>query len=133
MTSAQKILWQHISECPQYINQLAHWFQKEWGHYDHEWTVESLREELKAKIDRNTLPLTMVASFDGELVGTYSLDLEDLVIRPQISPWLASVFVNPKYRHQGIGTLLIKTALQRAQRLGIHTIYLFTSHQTGPE
>ncbi len=124
------IIWQHIAECPEHIPQLACWFQDEWGLSDRECTLESRCQELREKIDENSLPLTMVALARGELLGTYSLDLTDLDIRPDLSPWLASVFVNPKYRQMGLGTLLVKKSLQHAQRLGISTFYLYTkSHR----
>ena len=120
------IIWQHIAECPEHIPQLACWFQDEWGLSDRECTLETRYEELKAKTDKNSLPLTMVAISQGELLGTYTLDLTDLDIRPNLSPWLASVFVNPKYRHKGIGTLLVKESLQHAESLGLGILYLYT-------
>jgi len=128
----QDIIWQHIADCPKHITQLATWFQDEWRHYNPECSVQSRSEELKAKIDKNKLPLTMVATANGEILGTYSLDLSDLAIRPNLSPWLASVFVNPKYRKQGIGTLLVKESLRQAYSLGIGTFYLFTKRQQAP-
>ncbi len=124
--SSQNIIWQHISKQPDFIPQIAGWFQDEWGALDPDCTMESRYEELKARIDPSLLPLTIIATVQDELLGTYSLDLSDLAIRPNLSPWLASVFVNPKYRNQGIGTLLVQEALRHAHRMGIHTLYLFT-------
>ncbi len=126
--SSDKITWQHISKRHDLVSIIAHWFQNEWAAYDPECTVASRAAELYAKKDPKALPLTVVATDQNELLGTYSLDLTDLAIRPNLSPWLASVFVNPGYRNQGIGTLLVQHAVRHAQSLGISTLFLFTAH-----
>jgi GNAT superfamily N-acetyltransferase len=126
MLDTHNIIWQHIAERPELIPQLASWFQNEWGEFNPECTIQSRCLELIARKNSRELPLTMVATAKSELLGTYSLDLEDLAVRPNLSPWLANVFVNPKHRSQGIGTLLVNKALQQAQSLGILTFYLVT-------
>jgi predicted N-acetyltransferase YhbS len=124
-----RVVLKPISERPEHIPTLAKWFQEEWGHLNPEASVESRVRELKAKIDPMQLPLTIVACDGNELIGTYSLDLEDLSTRPHLSPWMASVFVHTAHRQNGIGTLLVKDALLRAKALGIDTLYLFTTDQ----
>jgi len=36
-------------------------------------------------------------------------------IRPDITPWLGSLVVDPKYQRQGIGNMLIDTTLLKAR------------------
>jgi predicted N-acetyltransferase YhbS len=121
------MIWQHIAKRPEFISTLATWFQDEWGSYTKN-SVGARCKELEAKIDNGQLPLTMVATIENKLLGTYSLDLADLPNRPDLSPWLASVYVNPVFRNQGIGKKVVKESLMHAQSLQLETLYLYTSH-----
>jgi len=49
--------------------------------------------------------------------------------RPQYSPWLASVYVDPDYRKQGVASTLISDIIAQARLLGLPRIYLFTPDQ----
>ncbi|NOU13132.1 MAG: GNAT family N-acetyltransferase, partial [Methylococcaceae bacterium] len=46
--------------------------------------------------------------------------------RPELTPWLASVFVAPKHRNNGVGSQLVKNVMQQAKEAGINELYLFT-------
>jgi N-acetylglutamate synthase-like GNAT family acetyltransferase len=60
------------------------------------------------------------------LLGSASLVAADLPSREDLSPWLASVYVDPPFRNRGIGGALVKRVVQEAEALGYPTIYLFT-------
>jgi GNAT superfamily N-acetyltransferase len=123
------ILLQHLFESPEHIPTLARWFQDQWGALNPDASYESRIADLGLRTKKTELPLTIVASENHKLLGTYSLDLEDMHTRSDLSPWLASVYVNPKFRKKGIGTLLVKDAIIRAKDLGIRKMYLFTPDQ----
>jgi N-acetylglutamate synthase-like GNAT family acetyltransferase len=46
--------------------------------------------------------------------------------RDDLSPWLASVYVDPPFRNRGIGASLVQRVAQEARTLGFPTLYLFT-------
>lgn len=121
--------WQHITNRPEFIPKLARWFQDEWGHYNNQVTFESRCQNLSSRNRIDILPLTMVATIESDLLGSYSLDLADLPIRPRLGPWLASVYINPQHRNQGFGMKLVKKSMEHAQSLGISTLYLFTDNR----
>ena len=78
------------------------------------------------------LPITFVA-LDGDLpVGMCSLREND-GIRPDLTPWLGSVVVDPKYQKQGIGKMLIDVTVLKAKELGFEKLYLFAFDSTIPE
>lgn len=53
----------------------------------------------------------------------------DLEERGDLSPWLASVYVIPSSRSEGVGSLLV-TAIERiASGLGVERFYLYTADQ----
>ena len=72
----------------------------------------------------HALPITFVA-LDGDLpVGMCSLREND-GIRPDFTPWLGSLVVDPKYQKQGIGKMLADTTVLKAKELGFEKLYLF--------
>ena len=77
----------------------------------------------------NPVPGTFPARFsamDGsQCVGTASLVQNDLSFR-DYSPWLASLFVDPKRRNEGIGRLLIEKVKETTWEMGYDTLYLRT-------
>jgi N-acetylglutamate synthase-like GNAT family acetyltransferase len=49
--------------------------------------------------------------------------------RPDLSPWLASVYVPLKFRGRGIGTNLCSRVVSEATLMGYLTVYLFTPNR----
>ena len=80
--------------------------------------------ETRANIDR--LPLAVVAIEHGNVIGTGCLKLEDLEIRPHLSPWLGGLFVVPEYRNRGVATAMIRHLLEEAQSFQLGVLYLWT-------
>lgn len=39
-------------------------------------------------------------------------------IRPDLTPWLGSLVVDPKYQKQGIGKMLVDEMKEKAKKLG---------------
>lgn len=46
---------------------------------------------------------------------------------PELTPWLAALFVLPHYRDQGIGQALVRRYEREATTAGFGTLYLYTS------
>jgi len=49
-----------------------------------------------------------------------------LLTRPDLSPWVAGVYVTPARRHQGIGSALVRYAVHQAAQMGVKRLYLYT-------
>ncbi len=92
-------------------------------------TVEDLTRIFNGHLNRDCIPLTLIAFFDGQPAGTASIYVHDLDTRPSLSPWLAAVYVAPSYRKQGIGSELVKAVECTAKKLQIGRLYLFTPDQ----
>ncbi len=73
------------------------------------------------------MPRTFVLLADGDPVGTASLTAHDLDERPDLSPWLAGVFVVPHARGQGYVGQLIAAVEQAARAGSIATLWLHTN------
>ncbi len=118
-----------LAEHSQHIPTLASWHQNEWHHISPHLTTAKRIDEYSSYRSDDTIPCCLIATHDDKLLGSASLVLSDMETRPELSPWLASVYVHPDYRCQGIATKLIKHCLDIARRTGIDKLYLFTPDQ----
>ena len=116
-----------LADRPDAIPQLARWFFAEWGALDQR-PVEQIAQQLRGNLNRNAVPMTWLA-VDGErVIGSISLDLEDLPGFNHLTPWLACFYVDRTHRGHGTGRALLAHLLAEAQRLRIASIYLWTSN-----
>ena len=120
------MLIQDLKDQPQYLPTLAAWHHHEWWSLNPDCSVEQRIEEMQSCLNPDFIPSTFIATQTG-LMGSAAIVAHDMDIKPELTPWLASVFVTPAYRNQGIGSQLVKFAMQKAQQSGIETLYLFTS------
>ena len=110
---------------------LAAWHYAQWAELMPEWSHNEALAELQSHAERRKIPTTLVALEDGRLLGSVSLLTADLAGWEHLSPWLASVFVIPDRRGEGVGTRLIRRAIEEARELGVRALYLFTAgHET---
>jgi predicted N-acetyltransferase YhbS len=56
----------------------------------------------------DSLPLALVASTDGELLGMGALREHDLPSHEEFTPWLGGMFVLPQHRRKGVGAALCR-------------------------
>jgi N-acetylglutamate synthase-like GNAT family acetyltransferase len=91
--------------------------------------IEYVNERLRKNIDPAPIPFTLVGHVGGTFAGTASVVLTDLSERPQYSPWVAAVWVDPEYREQGIGAALVERAIQVSILCGIARLYLCASRE----
>lgn len=75
-----------------------------------------------------SFPITLIAVIDGECVGTVSIFQNDLKTQSELTPWLASLYVNPYFRGRGIAKTLINKVQQIVKDLGFKELYLRTEH-----
>jgi len=90
-------------------------------------TIESYLERQKTYVRDQLIPKAYVVINQlGSLTGTFTLKLEDLSSRLDLSPWFGSLVVAPKYRKQGIGAYIVNSAVRLAKDLGYSQLYLYT-------
>ena len=123
------IRFEFLADHPGLIPTFARWHYDEWRDLIPEWSYEQAAAELETHRHRAAVPTTIVA-FDGaEPIGTASLLVEDLPEWKHLTPWVASVFVAPAWRGKGIGTLIVRRAVEVAGQLGVPAVYLLTEGQ----
>ena len=68
----------------------------------------------------------MVAITDETVIGIVSLKVNDMDTRPELTPWLAGLYVVPAYRRRGIGHRLVQAAIAKASEFRVEKLYLYT-------
>ncbi len=117
----------YLADRPGHTLACAQWEHAEWGAAG----GRSLDHAIAAYADarRDTLPMTLIAcTAANDLAGMVSLWESDCPLRPDLTPWAASLYVSPRYRGRGIGTLLFAQIRAEAARLGIKRLHLMTQH-----
>jgi GNAT superfamily N-acetyltransferase len=108
---------------------VAGWTFSAWGHLHPGLTLEQAIERTKAKCGQAGVPSIFVAIQNETPVGTASLIADDMSIRRELTPWLASVFVVPEWRGQGIASALVRRVEAEAIAGGFGRFYLYTPDQ----
>lgn len=121
----------YLSDHTRFLQLCAVWAFKTWGRYNKDFTLEKRIESFKQHSQKNQIPLTILALDDGRAIGMASLRPND-GIRPDLTPWLGSVFVDPLLRSRGLGQLLVDEICKIAKELGYPRVYLLTYEDTLP-
>jgi predicted N-acetyltransferase YhbS len=117
---------EHLTAHPEVIPRLAAWHHAEWGFLHPGGTEAEVADDLRRQLEPGRIPSTFVALVRDEVVGSASLVQHDLPERPGLGPWLASLYVAPEHRRQGVGAALAGRVVEEAARLGVPRLYLFT-------
>lgn len=116
----------NLSEQPEHIPTLAEWHHKEWAHLNPGGTLEKRIEKMQGYLGNELVPSTFIYKQEGQLAGSAAIVISDMDTRPGLTPWLASVYVAPQFRRQGIGSRLVGHVMSQAREAGVEKLYLFT-------
>lgn len=105
---------------------LAQWFYKEWAYLHLGKTLADVEQLIGERVNTNKIPLALVAFDHQELIGTVCLKVQDMDTHPDLSPWLAGLYVSAQRRRQGIGAALVSAIEKEANKLGVERLYLHT-------
>lgn len=115
-----------LTERPDLAPVVARWLWDAFGR-DHGETLAMSEERVAACTADIGPQQSFVLLVDDLPVGTAGFVLQDLDERPDLSPWLAGVYVTPEWRGRGLVKLLVGEVEAAAQRAGIPTLWLYTS------
>lgn len=97
------------------------------------WWVDSgvpladYRAHLEPMLVGNGMPSGFVAHLGGRYLGSGLLIECDHDLRPNLTPWIAALWVEPEARRAGIAQDLMTAARTQAHALGHETCYLCAS------
>ena len=111
---------------PDVVAPVANWLWREsWQRLGY--TLAETEAELATHRAVLGPPQTFVLLVDHQPVGTASLTVRDLEERPDLTPWLADVFVIPEARGRGYVRDLLLTFDKACVASGIATAWLYTN------
>ncbi len=115
-----------MRERPDLAPLVAQWLWDAFWRDDGYSAEETLAAVLEAVTDR-PMPRCFVLLANGAAVGTASLVADDMAERPELTPWLAGVFVAPAARGRGYAGRLVDAVERAARAAGHATLWLYTS------
>lgn len=115
-----------LADKKEFIAELAELHHSEWKHLNPSLTLEGRTEAISKAAGRKGIPSIFVAVSGSQLVGSAALVQNDMDTKPDLSPWLAAVYVKESFRHHGIATELIARCEDEAVRSNADTWYLYT-------
>ena len=118
-----------LRDYPHHLDTLASWHQKEWAHLNPGQTLEQRIFKMQDYLKPDFIPSTFIYLRDGKLCGSAAIIESDMDTHTELRPWLASVYVSPNERRQGIGQILVESVMERARHNDISTLYLYTPDQ----
>lgn len=115
---------------PHHLMTLARWHHAEWSYLNPQRSFDERVAEMQEDLEGKVIPTTYIAEDEqGTLLGSASILADDMSSHPELTPWLASVYVDQSQRGKGIGSTLVKRVMQHAQDNGIKRLYLYTPDQ----
>ena len=116
----------YLKDYQEYMTALGKWSFEAWSKYNPQATRKNQIEKFKTHCHVDTLPLTLIAlNKNDELIGMCSLRNSE-GIRPELTPWLGSLYVRPTHRKQQVGEKLIEAIKNIAKNMGFNHLYLLT-------
>jgi GNAT superfamily N-acetyltransferase len=119
----------YLADHPHHISTVATWQYDEWGHLNPGDSVPGRIARLSEHRGRPGIPTTLIALENDVIMGSAGLVVNDLRSHPDLTPFMASVYVTPAYRRRGVATALATQMKVIAQQLGFPTLYLITPDQ----
>lgn len=113
-----------LYQFPHYAEQVTDWLWQAFG-------PEQPRAFFADIIDHSqtpgALPLTFIALDGQTLLGTVGLWRCDLISRQDLTPWLASLYIDERARGKGLGGILQEHVIAQARQAGFDALYLYSA------
>ncbi|MEZ2131280.1 MULTISPECIES: GNAT family N-acetyltransferase [unclassified Sinorhizobium] len=121
----------NLKDCPGHADIVA---DRGWNAW---WTESGVpqaqyRAHLTPMIEGEGIPFALVAHDEDTYLGSVLVIECDLDDRPQYTPWIAALWVEPKARRQGIAANLIEAARDEAASRGHLSCYLCATPDNSP-
>ena len=115
------------------IREEAAWLERAIAYFQLHWANEESRRVyedcLTHAIDApSPLPQWYLLVEGEEILGCAGLIPNDFISRMDLSPWLCALYIEPAYRGQALGSLLIERIARDCRSFGMTSLYLATDH-----
>jgi GNAT superfamily N-acetyltransferase len=114
---------EHLADRPEPVRTISEWHRRDGRHG---MPLESWIRAHDAEALGRQVPTAWVALLDERPVGCVSLIASNMDIHPELTPWLAALYVVPDVRRRGIGSTLAGRCESHVASLGYPALYLYT-------
>lgn len=121
----------YLADNKQAIPVIANWYFEQWGFLRQDDSLQKVTARLEEYLNRDKIPLMVLAMEDGEILGASQLKYREMDIYPEKEHWLGGVYVAETHRGNGIATALVKKIITLAEQFGVEKLYLQTEHPDG--
>jgi N-acetylglutamate synthase-like GNAT family acetyltransferase len=118
-----------LRTAPHHIPTLAQWHHDEWSYLNPGGSIEKRIEKMRSYLGGDLIPSMLIAVDGDQVLGSAALIASDMDTKPELSPWLANVYVKFDKRGLGIGARLVQSIMDIARENNLPCIYLFTPDQ----
>ena len=108
---------------PEFFDTVADRIWKAWWQ-ESGYPLASISTRLRENMAATPIPFALVAHDGDRFLGAASVIASDLEERPQLTPWVAAVWVEEAARRRGVGAALVNRAAQDCFALGVIRAYL---------
>ena len=120
-----------LADKKEFIAELVELHHAAWKHLNPSLTLDGRAEAIAEAAGREGIPSIFIAVSGNQLVGSAALVQNDMDTKPDLTPWLAAVYVKEAFRHQGVATDLIARCEIEAARSNASVWYLYTELASG--
>ena len=113
----------NLRQRPEFFDSVADRIWRAWWE-PNDYPLDHIRGCLVENLQDTPIPLALVAHDGSTFLGTASLIASDLDERPELTPWVAAVWVEERARGHGIGAALVDAAARTCFALGFLRAYL---------
>ncbi|MFJ8237757.1 GNAT family N-acetyltransferase [Ureibacillus sp. NPDC094379] len=111
----------NVSQAPDIFNEALNFIWGAWGNTENKKFYEQC---MRNSNGQDGIPRFYVAIMNGQIVGCYALLRNDINSRHDLSPWFACLYVEEKFRGQGIAATLLQHGTEQAKALRFNNLYL---------
>lgn len=120
-----------LADRPEAVSTVSRWYFDEWASRVPGQTLAGTEEAVQRALNRDRIPLVVLAIENEEVVGAAELKFREMDIYPDRTHWLGGVFVAPEHRGKRIGSRLAERIAEIARSFEVETLYLQTERLDG--
>jgi len=125
------IKFEYLADRPEDVLKVTTWWYSVWADRMGP-DLDIITEQFRVSLSTNKLPLDIVATLDGVIIGTAALKEHEMrEVYPDYRFWMGSIFVTPEYRNKGIASLLSNQIVGMSNERRLPQLYLQTTDITG--
>lgn len=121
----------YLADRPDAIPTIAEWYFNQWGYLHEVNSVEKTIRILQHYLNRDEIPLVLLAVEEDEIIGAVQLKYYEMNIYPKKEHWIGGVYVSPTHRRRKVAERLVQKAIGIAKTNGVERLYLQTQKQDG--